>query len=906
MGLASISACASPEYYQQDKHSLYYGKGELGFGQWYGEGAHLLGYRGDVYPEELVNAFAGRSPDGTQCLVQQQQWKERRRQPAWDFTMSVPKPVSVFWSAASVFTRDRIEQISMRAAQAGVAYLDAEAIFCRRGGQGKAVEHAKGVWAICPHGTSREHDPQLHFHCIAMNLGVRSDSSTGAIRSRDLYLHKMAAGAIFRAELAYLLETELGLRVRQDGWKFTLVDVPKELCREQSKRGNLIQSLAQKEGWNSPQMRAQIAAHTRSVKAQVSLHECFENWQAIAAKYGFTRELTELLIGQGNGRSREAATEETKQKVLSRILVESVNELSAYKAYFPERDLVRAVATKAQALGYSAEDILGIVKQGLGRFEHRVTKAESVYQNYSTRSNIANEKELIDRAMHGQSATRHVVDADIVTRAKAQVEREMSKSAGVPVSFTKDQESCLQFITQDVGDVKPVQGFAGTGKTRLLDAAHVAWKRGGFRAIGLTVTGRAAIGLQNATDIPSVTIDLFLQSQNPTLKNYALRTARTLRAAVKGAYFDSLSAGRWVRHPWREAALEISKAIRDARKSPVRQVPNCRLSSKSIVVVDEAAMVPTNMLLAIKKECDKVGAKLVLIGDRLQLPPIEAGGPFWSLATRLGHASLTTIVRQREPWMREAVENLIRDQPLQALKLYAANGALHLEGTRQAAMAKLIADYAKLKSKDLPKAIALTTTNEEASFINAGMQRSRKAARRLGFVSMKLPNGERVFKNDRILLTLNDYKLGVRNGFLGTVESLHWTRGIMGPGSLTVRLDDLKPRGLFARKPQSVTIDLKNYPDVQLGYAVTTHKIQGVTKESSYVLLGDAMLSKEMTFTQMTRASHMTRLYGAEAQYGDSIALIAQQMQRKTEKDLAHDHSLQRKQEQSHGITQSL
>jgi ATP-dependent exoDNAse (exonuclease V) alpha subunit len=259
--------------------------------------------------------------------------------------------------------------------------------------------------------------------------------------------------------------------------------------------------------------------------------------------------------------------------------------------------------------------------------------------------------------------------------------------------------------------------------------------------------------------------------------------------------------------------------------------------------------------------------------------------------------------------MREAVEHLIHDRPQKALKLYAANDALHLAPHHRAAMEKLIADYGKLKPRDLPESIALTATNEDARHINEGLQRKRKASRQLGFASLKLPNGERVYKNDRILVTVNDYKLGLRNGFLGTVEAIHWTRGIMGPGSITVRLDDLKPRGFFARKHQPVTIDLKKYPDVQLGYAVTTHKLQSGTKHNCFVFTGDATLSKEMTFSQMTRGSHMTKLYGVEAQYGDSITLLAKQMTRKTEKDLAHDHTVDHRRSlefQQHSISREL
>ena len=474
------------------------------------------------------------------------------------------------------------------------------------------------------------------------------------------------------------------------------------------------------------------------------------------------------------------------------------------------------------------------------------------------------------------------------------MEAELSKVMGAPVLFTTDQECSLRHITRNAGDVAIVQGYAGTGKTQMLQAAHMAWKESGSHVIGTSITGKAAEGLQKTTGIPSVTVEFLLRRLRPNLsvKDYAQLFAWNAAAAIKSCYYEGIRAGKWMRNPWKQVFIEAARGLASVAKPREQKLPGCKLSAKSILVVDEAAMLPTKTLLALKQECDKAGAKLVLVGDRLQLPPIEAGGPFWSLAKRIGYQSLTTMVRFKQEWMKEALTALIDNEPQRALETFAANDALLLEKHRRAAIERLLVDYGKLKSSELPTAIACVSTNEEAGLVNAGMQRRRIAARQLGFSSLRLANGERVRKHDRVLLTLNDYRYGVRNGLLGTVVAIHRTRGIMGPGSLTIRLDGSKRKGLFARQPPLVTIDLTKYPDVQLGYAATTHKLQGVTVKSNFVLLGEAMLSKEMAYTQLTRGSHQTTIYGTEAQYGDSLTLLARQISKVTQKDLAHDHSL--------------
>ena len=55
---------------------------------------------------------------------------------------------------------------------------------------------------------------------------------------------------------------------------------------------------------------------------------------------------------------------------------------------------------------------------------------------------------------------------------------------------------------------------------------------------------------------------------------------------------------------------------------------------------------------------------------------------------------------------------------------------------------------------------------------------------------------------------------------------------------MLVRLDD----------SQRVTLNLKDYQDVKLGYALTTHKAQGATVDHSYVLVGGRMQGRELSY----------------------------------------------------------
>lgn len=887
--VASIRASNSAEYYLDAKEmALYYLTGENGVGSWYGEGAMALGFEGVVDERSLVAAYGGFSPDGNE-LVQ----FNKQRQPAWDVTFSVPKSVSVLWSALGPEHRHKIEAIVMRAAKRAVDYLDSEALYTRRGKGGATVEKVKGVYALCPHGTSRSLDPQLHIHALVMNMALREDGTTGAIRSKDLYQHKMAAGAIFRSELANLLMTELGISIVEDKWSYRVEGVPDKLCEEQSKRRKAIIELAKAEGWTSPRVLAELAIATRDPKKGVSLKECFTSWQIAGERHGFTAKVAEALIGRSVEQPLER--QQLRYAELRKAFDLAVDTVDATNAYFPERKIVQHVATNLRAKGFSADEILGYVKTQLAVQEHHVrVKSDSEYIHFSTPENIAAEKDLLERAGKGKEADRHVVANEAVEKAVLTVERNLSKKIGAATSLSPDQLQALRHITTEKGDIKLVQGWAGTGKTEMLAAARLAWKASGYNVLGTSITAKAAQNLESATDIRSITVEGLLRRLNPheyrSAFDYVKLFFRHLSSAIQQSRFEAASAKAWRRNPFRQACRQLARSLRADRP---QKAPKFKLDARTVLVVDEAAMLPTKVLLALKKECDKRGAKLILVGDRLQLPPIEAGGPFWSLAQRLGHASLTTIMRQKKDWMREAVYQLIDNEPQAALELYAKNDALHFAKHQKAAIAQLVSDYAKLPVAERSKAIAITSTREETRQINGAIHERRKAARELGSASLKLPNGERVHVNDRVMLTVNDYGLGVTNGLMATVVKLHRPRGIVGPGAITIRPDGIKaPRTFFPGRDRTITLDLKTYSDVQLGYAATTHKIQGLTFDKTFVLLGDSMLDREMAFTQLTRASHDSKLYAAEAQYGESLVLLAKRMAKSNQKDIAHEHTI--------------
>ena len=92
-----------------------------------------------------------------------------------------------------------------------VAYLD-EHLGARRGHGGVQHVSGRGLLAVgFDHRTSREGDPLLHTHLVVANRVQGPDGRWTALDGRDLYRHRLAADAIYRASYQRELVRTLGV-----------------------------------------------------------------------------------------------------------------------------------------------------------------------------------------------------------------------------------------------------------------------------------------------------------------------------------------------------------------------------------------------------------------------------------------------------------------------------------------------------------------------------------------------------------------------------------------------------------------------------------------------------------------------------------------------------------------------
>ncbi len=396
-------------------------------------------------------------------------------------------------------------------------------------------------------------------------------------------------------------------------------------------------------------------------------------------------------------------------------------------------------------------------------------------------------------------------------------------------TITKEQLVALHHMTEHKA-LSLVRGLAGTGKTYIMEAAREAWEKEDYTVLGCTLAATAAKRLQEDSGIQSETLHKML---------------------------------------WR-----IEEGY-------------LKLDEKSIVVVDEAAMVGTRQLQTLIRAVGEAQAKLVLVGDDRQLQAIDAGAPFASMAKRFGASELNDIRRQRKEWARDAVVEFSRGEAKKALNRFRERGLVSLLDSKREAIAKLVRDYEKAVGlSGFKETMVLAGTRVEARKLNQEIQLRRKANSELGD---RVFAGEVAFYvGDRVLFRKNSKRQGVLNGDRGEVVAVR-------ENEMTVRLDD----------GNRVTIDVRDHELVapHLGYAATTHSMQGATVDRCLVLCGGSMQDREATYVQASRSREETRIYTDRISAGEEFEDMVRAMERTRAKDLALDVS---KIEQTSGDRQEL
>jgi len=363
--------------------------------------------------------------------------------------------------------------------------------------------------------------------------------------------------------------------------------------------------------------------------------------------------------------------------------------------------------------------------------------------------------------------------------------------------------------------IAPINGAAGSGKSTLINKIKEAKEADGCKLYGMSLQGKTAVDLQNGTNIISSTIHSFL---------------------------GKVDSGK------------------------------IRLDEKSVFVIDEAGQVSSELFGRLLQLSNDYGCQIIPIGDIYQTQAVGFGSPFEVITKEVEADSLTEIIRQKVKWQNDASVAFSTHKMKEGLDAYNEHGNIVFHDEQLDCIdliAKEIRDNRKAGKTE--SSIVITATNKERielnrvirndliedgivhgeqSFIESPIEAKDGSGRITGMRKVELAEGDQVMFTGK-----NTYSKEIKNGTVGKVTGVD-------DKNISFEVD-----GRHVSVPREAELKC------ELGYAVSVHKSQGVTVDTSMVLMSKNM-SANLLYVAMTRHQQDTKLFASRENFKDVDAII--------------------------------
>ncbi|MGH8276818.1 MAG: ATP-dependent DNA helicase, partial [Steroidobacteraceae bacterium] len=431
--------------------------------------------------------------------------------------------------------------------------------------------------------------------------------------------------------------------------------------------------------------------------------------------------------------------------------------------------------------------------------------------------------------------------------------------------LSESQRQAVEQILSSRDQVTALEGVAGAGKTTSLAAIREAAERDGYKVEGFAPTSRAAQKLS-------------------------------------------------------EAGIEASTLQRRLTQS---EEPHD--GQKRLYVLDESSLASTrqmNQFLHRLHEQDRV----LLVGDTRQHEAVEAGKPYQQLQEAgIETARLDEIVRQKDPALKEVVEQLSRGNVRDAMEKLDAQGRVHEIVDRDERLKEIAREYAakpegtlvvspdNQSRKEINEAIHRTmqsagqvdaheqkyrvlvarqeitgadrqwagqyeagdvvryTRGSKTHGIEAGeYARVERVNEKENLLTVKRENGEQVSYDPRRLHGVTLYREterafseGDRVQFTAPYKEQHVANRELGT---IEKMDASGNVRMRLDSGRSVAFNVKENPHLDYGYAVTSHSSQGQTADRVLVHVdteqaGEKLVNRRLAYVAVSRGRYDAQLY---------------------------------------------
>ena len=424
---------------------------------------------------------------------------------------------------------------------------------------------------------------------------------------------------------------------------------------------------------------------------------------------------------------------------------------------------------------------------------------------------------MIDSEVCSQSSLmRGLITDKAIENGIRKVEQKIEAETGKIAQLAPEQRNAVCLAVREPFGL--ICGGAGTGKTTILRAVHETISPQGIPIYQMALAGRAAQRMRESTGQPATTIAKFCME---------VRTGK--------------------------------RTVED----------------DSLFIVDESSMVDLSTMYRLLSYVPG-GARVILVGDPHQLPPVSFGLVFDKLveSSLVKKVTLREVHRQAESSGIPSVARDVREykvpEGIQRHKEIPANlndmpGVHFIECTNGG-----------IESQ------SLRGSHEVAWNIYEGLGRDPDEIRVLGAI-LRANNGSwgsddinsmlrsRLNKNfigktnwtfavgEEVIFVKNDYDLGLSNGCLGTIHDLQET-----------------PEGwvMVAEWDNGEVLDIpeSKFRNVKSAYAMTVHKAQGSEfKKIICPIFASRNLDNSLIYTALTRGKEQVVFFGNWADFVSAV-----------------------------------
>lgn len=796
-----------------------------------------------AYAVETYTARHGHEPKTAAALrawVAQQSRPPRQPVAGYDLVFTPVKSVSVVWALGNDQIRREVEQAHGAAMLKALSYVQEHAARTRVGAGGVAQIDTHGlVVAAFDHRDSRAGDPGLHTHCAVSTKVQGSDGKWRSLDGRVLFALAVSASETYNTAIEDELRARLGVRFVE---------------------------------------RSTGALDKRPVREIEGVEP------ALLAHFARRRAAVEELYAAKAAAYRDRYGHEPPRSAQARMAQEATLESRAHKAPPKSlRDQRREWLTAAQSvLGGVDEDAVRAHIEAVTGRRHSTTEPERDNDAWARRvlGRVETDRSTWTRWHVQAEAERQLRGLPIGPAARADLVGDVTRRAlevhSLRLAAPRLEAARPAALTRDDGtSVFQVHGAQRFSSQRILDAEQALLEAAHAPARSTITPGAvaAAVRLHQSEGRPldpgQVTLaDRFATAPRRvavgigpagTGKTTAMRLlvdaaamsgTRVIALAPSAVAADVLGTELGVR------ADTVHKLLHTLENQP----DQVDVRAGDILLVDEAGMVGTLQLQQLVDLAIARDAQVRLLGDPQQLAAVESGGALRLLEQDADVVHLEQVHRFVDPAEADA-SLLVRAGDTAALAYYENAGRVHgasREGVVEEVLAAWAADDARGRT-----ALMVASRLELVSELSARARLQRASAGRIDLAGpvVALHDGTEATVGDLVVTRRNDRRITVRGGRDWVKNGDVWRVVAVGPDG-DVDVQHCRHQGR-ATLPAHYVREV-----VELGYATTVHRAQGVTSDTCHVVVEESM-SRQALYVAATRGRHANQLYAVTDQLLD-------------------------------------